>query len=288
MLRTYLKTAWRDIAFNKLYSGLNIAGLAIGMAVALLIGLWVYDQCNYDRFVPGYQQAYQVKYNFSDNGGIETQSDVAIPLAAALKNDIPEIAYTALGYGPAPYGNNTDILQVGDKKISPTGMVAGADFLKIIQLPVLKGNVDKALNDYNDIVITESLAKSLFGDTDPIGKTILISNGWNTRVTAVLKALPPNSTLQFDYITPWMAFENGWVKMASTNCSRLRCSDSIHRHSRQKLLRACNRSSVRKTPLFGHKTDRYPDLRWNKKRLFGRVKAPWTSRMSTHSKGFSG
>jgi putative ABC transport system permease protein len=217
MLRTYLKTAWRDIAFNKLYSGLNIAGLAIGMAVALLIGLWVYDQCNYDRFVPGYQQAYQVKYNFSDNGGIETQSDVAIPLAAALKNDIPEIAYTALGYGPAPYGNNTDILQVGDKKISPTGMVAGADFLKIIQLPVLKGNVDKALNDYNDIVITESLAKSLFGDTDPIGKTILISHGWNTRVTAVLKDLPPNSTLQFDYITPWMAFENGWVKMASTN-----------------------------------------------------------------------
>lgn len=217
MLRTYLKTAWRDIAFNKLYSGLNIVGLAIGMAVALLIGLWVYDQCNYDRFAPGFEQAYQVRYNFNNNGEIQTQSEVAIPLAAALKNDIPEIAYTALGYGPAHYGNNTDILQVGDKKISPTGMIAGADFLKILQLPVLEGSADNALNDYNDIVITASLAKALFGDTDPIGKSILISHNWNTRVTAVLKDLPPNSTLQFDYITPWMNFQNGWISGYTTN-----------------------------------------------------------------------
>lgn len=216
MLRTYLKTAWRDIAFNKLYSGLNIAGLAIGMAVALLIGLWVYDQCSYDRFTPGYQQAYQVKYNFNNNGEIQTQSDVAIPLAAAIKNNVPGIAYTALAYGPAPYGNQTDILQVADKKLSPTGLVAGADFLKIIQLPVLEGSVDNALNDYSNIVITESTAKALFGDTDPLGKSIL-HNNWNRKVTAVLKDLPANSTLQFDYITPWMSFENGWVKLASTN-----------------------------------------------------------------------
>lgn len=69
MLTTYLKTAWRGIVRNKVYSGLNIFGLAIGMAVALLIGLWIYDQCSFDRFTPGYAQAYQVKYNYSDDGG---------------------------------------------------------------------------------------------------------------------------------------------------------------------------------------------------------------------------
>jgi len=215
MLKTYLKTAWRDIAFNKLYSGLNIAGLAIGMAVALLIGLWVIDQCSYDRFVPGYEQAYQVKYNLNSNGEIRTQGDVAVPLADAM-NHIPEIAHTALAYGPAPYGNQTDILQVGDKKISPTGMVAGADFLKIIRLPLLAGSADNALEP-GDIVITESIAKALFGQADPIGKTILYNRDRNIKVTAVLKDLPPNSTLQFDYITPWSDFANGWAKAYATN-----------------------------------------------------------------------
>lgn len=217
MLKTYLKTAWRDIAFNKLYSGLNIVGLAIGMSVALLIGLWVVDQCSYDRFAPGYEQAYQVKYNFNNNGEIQTQADVAIPLAAALKIDVPEIAHTALAYGPAPYGNQTDILQVGDKKISPTGMVAGQDFLKIIRLPLLAGNADVALKDPDAIVISESTAKALFGQADPIGKTILISHDRNFRVTAVMKDLPATSSLQFDFITPWSSFESGWVRTSVTN-----------------------------------------------------------------------
>ncbi|HLX66521.1 MAG TPA: hypothetical protein VKR41_05985, partial [Puia sp.] len=77
MLITYLKTAWRGIVRNKVYSGLNILGLAIGMAVALLIGLWINYQCSFDRFAPGYAQAYQVKYNFSDNGAIRTSPDIA-------------------------------------------------------------------------------------------------------------------------------------------------------------------------------------------------------------------
>src|SRR5579871_1612754 len=104
MLKNYFLTAWRNLLKTKGYSALNISGLAIGMAVALLIGLWVYDQCSYDRFMPGYEQAYQVKYNHRSAGETQTQVDVAIPLAHALKNDIPEIACTALAYGPDQYG----------------------------------------------------------------------------------------------------------------------------------------------------------------------------------------
>ncbi len=218
MLITYLKTAWRGIVRNKVYSGLNIFGLAIGMAVALLIGLWIYYQCSFDRFTPGYAQAYQVKYNFQDNGAVNTQPEIAIPLADALKNDVPEIACVALAFGPDNYGSGSDILRVGDKKISPVELTAGEDFLKIVQLPLLEGRADKALSDPNGIVLTASVAKALFGDTDPMGKVIRASDYVNFKVTAVLKDLPPNSTLQFGCIIPFSYMSaGGWVKTASTN-----------------------------------------------------------------------
>src|SRR5882757_8689042 len=126
MLKAYFKTAWRNILRSKVYSTLNIAGLAAGMAVALLIGLWVYDQSSFDKFLPGYQQAYQVRFRYSDNGVIRTQPMMCIPLAAALKNDIPEVAHTAMGFGTG--GND---LAVGDRRLTVDNMTAGEEFLEI-------------------------------------------------------------------------------------------------------------------------------------------------------------
>jgi putative ABC transport system permease protein len=217
MLITYLKTAWRGIVRNKVYSGLNIFGLAIGMAVALLIGLWVQYQCSFDRFTPGYAQAYQVTYNFSDNGDVRTSPEVAIPLADVLKKDIPEIDRVALAYGPDTYGGNTNMLQVGDKKITPVQLIADSDFLKIVRLPLVAGSADNALNEPHDVVLTESVARALFGNTDALGKIILVDSSWNVKVTAVIKDLPPNSTLRFGVIVPWRSFNRGWVKMANTH-----------------------------------------------------------------------
>ena len=217
MLSTYLKTAWRGIVRNKVYSGLNIFGLAIGMAVALLIGLWIHYQCSFDRFTPGYAQAYQVKYNFSDNGDTRTSPEIAIPLANALKNDIPEIDRVALAFGPDNYGSNSDILQVGDKKISPVELTADDDFLKIVQLPLVAGSADNALSDRNSIVLTESVARALFSNTECVGKLITVSSWLTWKVSAVIKDMPANSTLQFGVIVPWRYFDQGWVKMASTN-----------------------------------------------------------------------
>ena len=217
MIKNYLKTAWRNIMRSKVYSALNILGLATGMAVALLIGLWVVDQSSYDRFLPGYQQAYQVKYNYNNNGEIRTQVEVCIPLAEALKNDVPEIAYTAPAFGPANYGTLTDVLATGDKMISPTGMCAGADFLKIFQFPMIEGNPDDALKDPGSIVLTQSTARALFGDKEAINRTVRF-NADNLKVTGVIKDIPRNSSLQFAYITPFSAFASGgWVKAATTN-----------------------------------------------------------------------
>ena len=217
MFKNYFKTAWRNIFRSKGYSALNIVGLATGMAVALLIGLWVYNQSSYDRFLPGYQQAYQVKYNYNNNGEIRTQIEVCIPLADALKNDVPEIAYTASAFGPANYGTLTDVLSVNNKKLSPIGMIVGEDFLKIFQFPMLEGNADNALKDPRSIVLTQSTAKALFGDSAAINRMVRF-NSDNLKVTGVIKDIPRNSTLQLDYITPFSAFASGgWVKAATNN-----------------------------------------------------------------------
>lgn len=213
MFSNYFKTAWRNLLHNKAYSVLNILGLATGMAVALLIGLWVYDQSSYDRFLPGYEQAYQVRFNYNNNGEIRTQTEVCLPLADALKNDIPEVAWATPAFGPV---NN--VLGLGDKRLRPKGMIGGDDFLKIFQFPVLKGDAATALKDPYSIVLTESTAKALFGDADPLNKMIRIDNFEDRKVTAVIKDIPRNSTFQFDYITAFSAFTNGgWVKAATTN-----------------------------------------------------------------------
>jgi len=214
---TYLETAWRGIVRNKVYSSLNILGLAIGMAVALIIGLWIYYQCSFDRFTPGYAQAYQVKYNFSENGAVNTAPEVAIPLADALKNDVPEVRHVALAYGPDNYGSQSDIFRVGDKSIAPVELIAGDDFLNIVQLPLLEGSAGNALSDPNNIVLTASVARALFGNADPMGKTLRASNFVNFKVTAILKDLPANSTLQFGAIVPWRYFVTGWPNRSTTN-----------------------------------------------------------------------
>ena len=213
MLKAYFKTAWRNILRSKVYSTLNIAGLAAGMAVALLIGLWVYDQSSYDKFLPGYEQAYQVRFRYSDNGVIRSQPQMCIPLSVALKNDVPEVAHTAMGFGPVSLDVN-----VGDKRVAIDDMTGGEEFLEIFQYPLLRGNAKEALKDVYSIVLTESTAKALFGTIDVLGRQVRRSDGGNLRVTAVMKDLPKNSTMQFKSITSFSAFAaDGWVKAAVSN-----------------------------------------------------------------------
>src|ERR1700761_138453 len=143
MIQNYLKIAWRNMRNNKVYSALNIVGLATGMAVALLIGLWVYNQYSYDRFLPGYQQAYAVKVNYtSQHDGTTTHGAVAIPLADVLRTTIPGIKYVA----EADMDDfQTRDLVVGDKKLLINGGTVAPDFLKIFQYPLLKGSINSVL-----------------------------------------------------------------------------------------------------------------------------------------------
>jgi putative ABC transport system permease protein len=220
MLKSYLKTAWRSLSRNKVYSVLNIVGLGTGMAVALLIGLWVNDQYSYDRWLPGYQQAFQVRYNYNDKGVIRTQKDVCRPLEDALKQEIRGVAYASPVFGPT-----ANTLTIGDKKIHSRNLVAGDGFLQIFQFPLLKGNRATALRDAHSIVLTERSARALFGDKDPMNQVVQVYDPVNfyndpLKVTGVLKDLPRNSTFQFDYITPFsMLVTRNWALMAKDSWS---------------------------------------------------------------------
>jgi putative ABC transport system permease protein len=216
MFRNYLKVAWRNTLRNKVYSMLNIVGLAGGMAVALLIGLWVFNQYSYDRFLPGYKQIFQIEMNLtSQHNGTSTQTSIALPLADVLRKEVPGIQYVAESDN---IGRMNHGLLVGEKKLYIGGGSAGPDFFKLFQYPFLKGNANLALKDIYSIVLTESTAKALFGNADPMGKYVRFDNSQSMKVTGVIRDIPQNATLQFNYITPF-AFEEAtqdWIKTART------------------------------------------------------------------------
>ncbi|HEY4327899.1 MAG TPA: ABC transporter permease [Mucilaginibacter sp.] len=202
MLRNYLKIAWRNIVNNKVYSALNVLGLSAGMAVALLIALWVNYQYSYDKFLPNYGQVYQVRRNFNSNGDTLTFGSTSLKLADALRNNIPEIEHVAEG----DWGTNHGLM-VGGKKLYPEGIQIAADFLKMFGYRLLQGNAESALQDPFSIVLNQSTAKALFGNADPMNKIVRVDNQYNLKVTGILQDLPPNSTLKFNYVIPFSYME---------------------------------------------------------------------------------
>jgi putative ABC transport system permease protein len=202
MLRNYFKTAWRNIFRNKGYSALNIFGLATGMAVALMIGLWVNKEYSYDKFLADYQRLYLVRRNYYGNGDTVNYNGSSLKLADALRNQVPDFEYVAETDYMGSHG-----LSVGDKKIYIPGSQTAKDFLKIFQFPMLKGNPGKVLKDPYSIVLTESTAKALFGNQDPMYKHVRFDNRNDLTVTGILKDLPANSSFQFNFLVPFSYYE---------------------------------------------------------------------------------
>ena len=202
MLRNYFKTAWRNITASKGYSALNVMGLATGMAVALIIGLWVHSEFSFDKFLAESERAYRVQRNFDSNGDTLTFRTTSLKLANTLRTEVPEIEYVAESDWMGQHG-----LVVGDKKLYLNGGQVGSDFLKIFRYPLVKGNPGAVLNDPYSIVITESLAKSLFGDDDPIGKVVRFDNKDNLKVSGVLREIPDNASMKFSFLVPFSYME---------------------------------------------------------------------------------
>ena len=211
MLRSYFKIAWRHLLHSRVYGAINVLGLATGMAVALLIGLWVHHQYSYDKFLPDYERLYQVRRNYNSNGDTLTFPTTSLKLADALRNQIPEIEYVAESNWLEPHG-----LTVGNRKFYLEGTLIGSDFLKMFQYPLVQGNADAVLADPYSIVLTESTAKALFGNQNPVNQTVRFDNRNDLKVTGVLKDLPANSSLRFNFLVPFSYHEatDSFVKEA--------------------------------------------------------------------------
>ncbi len=214
MFKTYLKIAWRNLVRNKVLSFINIFGLALGMAFTILIGLWIWFQYSYDRFNTNADRISLSMRHMEGNGQKLTSVIQALPLYNVLKQNYPGIErISRMDQG----GDHS--LTISHNKFNKNGLLVDPAFLQMFTFPALEGNVNTALNDPNAIVLTESLAKTMFGDEDPIGKIIRVDDQYNAKVSAVLRDVPNNSTISFEYLRPyeWAAQHDDNVKGSLTN-----------------------------------------------------------------------
>ena len=210
MIMRNLQTALRDMKKNKLFTVINISGLAIGMACAILIFLWVDFELSHDDFHLNKNEIYKVSYK---NESYYCPG----PLAAYLKKEFPEIKETT------PYlHRGKSKLTLNNNGYFSEGAFVSQSFFDIFSFPLIKGNIETLLTDPNSIVITQELAKRIFGTDDPIGEVILIDDGYLTKtepmtVTGILKDIPVNTHFKvtginkFEFLIPFKRIDK-WVQ----------------------------------------------------------------------------
>jgi putative ABC transport system permease protein len=207
MLKNYLTIAWRNLLKNKLFSSINIIGLALGMAIALLIGLWIEDELQFDHYYQDHDRlARAAVLPYMNKDTIYTNLTIQMPLGNELRTkygkDLKYLSLVASG--------GAHILAAGDKKVSGTAIYAEKDFPEMFTLDMVRGGRD-ALKDPTTCMISQSMALATFGHVDPINKTILIDNEIELKVGAVYKDLPENTTFyEMACIMPWENKSNWW------------------------------------------------------------------------------
>ncbi|WP_400262413.1 ABC transporter permease [Sphingobacterium sp. SG20118] len=198
MIKNYIKIAWRNLLKNKTFSFINIIGLAIGMAGALLIALWLQNMLTMDRFHEKSDRLYIISNHDTYQGEIHAWTNTPKIMGPTLKNDFPEIeSFSRIDDG------NEFLTTYGNKKLVSSASFVDPGFFKMFSYPLVIGDKTNLLKDANSVVITEKYAKSLFGDEDPIGKSIKIESDNLVTVQAVIKDPTSYSSIQFDYLLSW-------------------------------------------------------------------------------------
>jgi len=214
MIKNYFKIAWRNLFKNKVSSFINICGLAIGMAVAMLIGFWIYDEVSFDHYHKNYKRIAQVMQKQSGNGQVWTGTPLPFPLRQEL-NDKHGSDFKYLVMSSWQGGH---ILSLGDQKVTQEGAYMEPDAAKMLTLKMLKGTND-GLKDMNSVLLAASAAKAVFGNADPINQVIKIDNKQDVKVTGVYEDLPYNTTFRdLKFIAPWQLYVASelWVKNSTT------------------------------------------------------------------------
>lgn len=207
MFKNYFKTTFRNLWKNKTYSFLNIFGLAIGIACAGLIFLWVEDEVNFDKFNVKKDRLYFVEVNQKYDAYVFTHGSTPGVLAPAMQAEIPGIANTCRVTEDRP----SPLFSIGDKSVYATGRFAEPSLFSMFTLPFEQGDAKNAFSQLYSLVITEKTAKKFFGNTkNVVGKTVRFENKQDYVITGVLKDLPANSSLQFEWVAPFQT----WYKVS--------------------------------------------------------------------------
>src|SRR6185312_9722097 len=199
MFRLNFLTACRNIRRNGVYSLLNIAGLAIGLAVGILILLWVRDELSYDGFHKQSANIYKINSHIGSGAAASIWNGSPSPLAVFARQSVPEVdkAVRLLR------NNSQHLTSVGSRTfLESSAAYVDPDFFTIFSFPLLEGDPLKPFIDDNSIIITKTLAKKYFGGADPVGKTLVMDQKDNFTVTGVIADFPENSSVSFDMLWP--------------------------------------------------------------------------------------
>lgn len=202
MFKNYLKTTFRSMFKNKVFSIINISGLAIGMTCCVLILLWVLDELSFDKFHKNIKNIYSVVNYDPDDSPVRYGNSVPAPVAPVLKEEYPEIINTARfrvsGKLMIKYNNKVNFENGGG--------FADPSFFEIFTCHLLQGNPETALSDLYSIVLTEEFAEKYFAEENPVGKVLNVNSKWDFTVSGVVKKLPQNSSIRFDFLIRFEIF----------------------------------------------------------------------------------
>ncbi len=214
MIKNYFKIAWRNLLKNKKSSFINITGLAIGMAVAMLIGLWIWDELSYDKYNKKYDKVAQVYQNQTFNNTVFTQQAMPFPLGEELRTSYgSDFKYIAMASWEGDH-----ILTVGDKHINKSGIYIDKQGPSIFDLTMIHGTIN-GLENPNSVLLSESTAKAFFGDTNPINQVMKIDSKLDVKVTGVYEDLPYNTKFKdVKFIAPWELYKiaEPWLERAAS------------------------------------------------------------------------
>jgi putative ABC transport system permease protein len=202
MLRNYFRIAFRNLVRNRFSSAINIGGLAIGMAVAILIGLWIYDEVSFDRSHRNHERIAAVLQNLHMSGGVQTAWGEAEQLAPVLRKDYGfYFKYVVLGVS-----NWDHLIAYGEKRVKSGGDYLEPQAIDLLSLKMLEGN-NAALKDPSSVILSERLAHELFGREEAMGKVLKVDNDYLVKVTGVYADIAANSSFAgMDLISPFERF----------------------------------------------------------------------------------
>lgn len=210
MLKNYLKIAWRNLVKNPTYSFINVFGLALGMAVTILIGLWVHGELTHDGQFSKKEKIAIFYQSQTFNEQVGTGPAIPRPLEFELRNNY-DVYFKHIVMST---WTNSRYLRAGDITINKNGNYMQPEAPEMFDVKVISG-VQNGLKDIKSVMLSASSAKALFGDTDPLGQTVKVNNISDMKVTAVYEDFPFNSSLSgIDFLMPWDQYvaENEWVK----------------------------------------------------------------------------